>query len=781
MPRHRASESRARYVARALLHSRGWNIESVPRGGTLFEESEYKSNKRIAECFSGRSKSGPGDAYPDFLLLDNATSGKPVLVVETKPSTAQHDDAKADAVHYAEALRAGGFAVLAAAVSGARQEVCEVSGLRRTTRGWKELTIQGNPIDWIPSPEQVSRLLARTGRVTVEPEVPHPDALARQADLLNEILRDCKITDALRPIYAATFMLGVWYRRVPVAPSKVLVEVNRSASAALKAGGRADLSKSLRLDVENTALANRAWEVVQILQQLNIRSLSREHDYIGQLYETFFRYTGGNTIGQYFTPRHIIAFMCEIVNVRPGDIVFDPACGTGGFLIGALNRMTRETGFLYEESVKHIKDHLFGMESEPATAALCVTNMLLRGDGKTGIRQQDCFTDRAFPNRPVNFVLMNPPFPHRSTDTPTIDFLDRGLEALDTRGLLASIVPYSLLVKTTDWHRQILKRHRLRMVATLPPDLFLPYSQFNTAFIVLEKGVPHGSAKAFFCRIHNDGFKLKKKRRVDAPGSTLPDLLRHYENKTAKVGLCANATITGGTPEWSPEAFVKSPGPSHEDLSAGLDRHIRNHAAFYIRHGNRLRPTGKASATLDSRLFDVKGDKRLVKYGPFKLGDYFEVELGGKDEVEDLDDGPIPMVTTSEYMNGVTAWKDVRDPYPAGTITVATDGSIASSFVQEAPFYAFYKVALLYPKRGVKLPHEALYFISYLITRERWRYVYARKLGKTRLLDTELRVPYRAGKPDFRFMASAVKRCSAWPLIALFAATQEVGVPQRGR
>ncbi len=768
LARLRVSESRARYVARDLLNSRGWKLEPVPKGGSLFEEAEYKSNPKIARCLAGQSKSGSGDAYPDFLLVDGARSSKPVVVLETKSSTAQHEDARGDATHYGDALWRGGFNVLAAAVSGDDREVCEVAVLRRTSKGWQELTIGGKPIDWIPSPEQVAKILARAGKVTVEPETPNAEALARQADLLNEILRDCNVHDALRPIYAATFMLALWHRTVSVDPARVLVEINRSAAAALRASGQPELSKSLRLDDKNNALASRSWEVVQILQQLNIQSLSREHDYIGQLYETFFRYTGGNTIGQYFTPRHIIEFICNVVGVRQTDTVFDPACGSGGFLIGALNRMTREAGVPYEEGVTLVNDHLFGMESEPATAALCITNMILRGDGKTGITQRDCFVDKKYPGREVDFVLMNPPFPHKQTDTPTTDFIDRGLASLRTRGLLASIVPYSLLVNPTGWHRQILKRHRLRLVATLPPDLFLPYAQFNTAILVLEKGVPHADAKVFFCRVHNDGFKLKKKRRVAAAGSVLPAVLKRFEDRSAELGLCANATLRESTKEWSPEAFVKSPVPSTADLIDGLDKHIRKHAAFYVMHGQRLGAVEAASAILDSGLFGVRVGKNKYEYGPLSLSAYFDVELGGKDEVEDLEPGPIPMVTTSEYMNGVTAWKEFDRPYLPPLITVATDGSIASSFVQEVPFYAFYKVALLFPKQGVSMPHAALYFLSYLISQERWRYVYARKFGKTRIERTELRVPYRDGEPDFDAMADAVRACSAWPLVKLF-------------
>ena len=99
----------------------------------------------------------------------------------------------------------------------------------------------------------------------------------------------------------------------------------------------------------------------------------------------------------------------------------------------------------------------------------------------------------------------------------------------------------------------------------------------------------------------------------------------------------------------------------------------------------------------------------------------------------------------SEFMNGVTTWKKPNYLYPAPSITVATDGSVCSSFVQEFPYYAFYKVAILTPKKDKKIPIDAFYYIAYLLNRERWRYVYARKFGKGRISKTKIiAFPYSA-------------------------------------
>ena len=132
----------------------------------------------------------------------------------------------------------------------------------------------------------------------------------------------------------------------------------------------------------------------------------------GQLYETFFWFTGGNTIGQYFTPRHIARFMADLCEVSSKDKVLDPACGTGGFLIAPLYKMIGDTNPTRKELAALVRKHLVGFETEPVTAALCVANMILRGDGATGIVKGDCFTSDQYPVGRMTVVLGNPPFPH---------------------------------------------------------------------------------------------------------------------------------------------------------------------------------------------------------------------------------------------------------------------------------------------------------------------------------------------------------------------------------
>lgn len=774
MKTKRLSEQRARTVARELLSFRGWDIRPVSSGGQLLEEAEYRAYPTLVKIFDGKSKTGDGIGKPDFLLVDSARGLRPQVVIDTKAQAADLAKSIKDTEHYGDAISASGNEALSVAVAGAEKELCEVRVLRKVNGGWKDLTLHKRSIDWIPSPDQTHRILSVRGSTEVAPERPPDHVLSEQAMRLNEILRECKIKDEFRPIYAATFMLALWFGEVSTDPALVLEQVNTNAERALKSAHKADLSQSLRVDAENEKLADRAWEIVDILKKLNIRSFLQEHDYLGQLYETFFKYTGGNTIGQYFTPRHIIDMMCEMTDITPKDVVFDPACGTGGFLIGSLRRMVRMEKLDYETAIEKVRKNIYGMESEPATAALCITNMILRGDGKSGVLRADCFAKTAYPQVPVDVALLNPPFPHKKTDDPPQRFLDRALSSVRNRGLVASIVPYSLLVNTDEWHRAVLRANRLLAVITMPSDLFNPYASFNTAIIVLQKGVPHGNSHVFFARLWNDGYKVKKNQRVPQPGSQIQTIIDAYDKKIEIPELTAHRAISADTSEWSPEAFISNAVHTDHDFLVGFEDHLRAHAAFYLSNGyHLLHPNEVAGTASAPTAFSAKSPLSLdgVTVGPFDLSEYFTIELGGRDEIEDLgDDGNVPVVSTSESNNGVTAWKRANSIYHPPAITVATDGSTCSSFVQEFPFYAFYKVAILRPILGKKIPIDAFYYVAYLLRRERWRYVYARKFGKARLSNTVLVGPIKGDRPDFARMAQLTQQCAAYPVVSSFRA-----------
>ena len=188
-------------------------------------------------------------------------------------------------------------------------------------------------------------------------------------------------------------MLALWHSHGAIRRDTryILSDINKECREAFKDAGRVDLVNSLRVEESNDKLREKTRRIATILERLNVTVLTAEHDYLGHLYETFFRYTGGNTIGQYFTPRHITKMMADVCEVTKNDIVLDPACGTGGFLISCMDRIARIHRLSRKQMVSVVQQHLIGFEDEPTTAALCIANMILRGDGSTGVHRADCF------------------------------------------------------------------------------------------------------------------------------------------------------------------------------------------------------------------------------------------------------------------------------------------------------------------------------------------------------------------------------------------------------
>lgn len=124
--------------------------------------------------------------------------------------------------------------------------------------------------------------------------------------------------------------------------------------------------------------------------------------------------------GQYFTPRPLIAAMVDVIQPTVRDTVCDPACGTGGFLLGAYEYVTRHNANLTPEDREHLqRDFVRGNELVDATARLAAMNMLLHGmatpNGESPIAVKDALT--ADPGDRYSVILANPPFGTKSSVT----------------------------------------------------------------------------------------------------------------------------------------------------------------------------------------------------------------------------------------------------------------------------------------------------------------------------------------------------------------------------
>ena len=265
-------------------------------------------------------------------------------------------------------------------------------------------------------PEQTLRILRTSGMTEVSSEWTETGFwLSKPSTSMRYSVSATSKTSGVPQMLPSCWPFGM-VKFQPIRPWYFWSKSIPNAAAALKKAKKPELSQSLRVDTENDELASRAWQIIDILKKLDIRTLT-DHDYLGQLYETFFRYTGGNTIGQYFTPRHIVDFMCDLAGVTSKDTVFDPACGTGGFLIGALKRMIRLEHLAYEEAITKVRDNVFGLELVVDHRCALRNEHDSAGGWQAGVIKGNCFTLLDYPSKSVDFALLNPPFPHKKKKT----------------------------------------------------------------------------------------------------------------------------------------------------------------------------------------------------------------------------------------------------------------------------------------------------------------------------------------------------------------------------
>lgn len=734
------SEVRTYRLIEELVAIQGWKNS----GARLLAQQEYRGVPTLKAALANASKSGAGIGFPEY-VLQRVSDEQPLAVFEGKAHASEIAKAIKEATHYADALYAAGFQPLAVAVAGTEDARFEVRVLKRKGTQWLPITYEGTPISWIPGPEEIERIFKTSGEVELRPQVPAPEVLNDKADEINGLLRESGLKDDFRPGVIGAIMLALWKdgKNIRRDPAHILNDINTACEKAFWDAKKVPLAQSLKVDQANQKLAIRAPRICQILERLNITTLTAEHDYIGALYEEFFRYTGGNTIGQYFTPRHIAKFMADLCEIDAEDVTLDIACGTGGFLIAAMQRMQEASKLSRSQIVKIVKKKLIGLETEPVTAALCVANMILRGDGTTGVKKMDAFDDAGFPFEEADVVLMNPPFPHKKTDDPPEKFVSRALEGLKRKGLAAIILPSSLLVKADKraWREDTLSENRLEAVFTLPKELFQPYASATTVIVVLRKGVAHGTThETFFCRITNDGFRLKKGVRVHQPGSVLPKCLINFKRRLEEVEFCSLARVDEAAGGWAPGSYIKAAPLSNEDSKFIIGQVIRNRTAFVVRFAPQLAAMeASLAAGIGGMAVANQTNSQKLQIKPGTIGQYFAIGYGQRElhSKDGLTEGPALIVSSSGMDNGCYGFFDFPDLLEPPFVSVPSTGSIGEAAVQTRPCGVVDDCLILKPRHNV--PLEMMYIAAATLRREAWRFDYGRKMTPKRIADFPMR------------------------------------------
>ncbi|MCK9397012.1 MAG: N-6 DNA methylase [Methylobacter sp.] len=262
--------------------------------------------------------------------------------------------------------------------------------------------------------------------------------------------------------------------------------------------------------------------IVEYLQDINLNKT--DLDSKGRAFETFMDSFFRGSFGQYFTPRPIVKFIVDVMPITHESLVLDTSCGSGGFLLHALEKVRREADEFYEPDSKEHWQHwhdfaekrLYGIEINEQISRAAKMNMIIHDDGHTNVisadgllkdgKLQELSKNNGFKYGRFDFIITNPPFGSAvkltekayldtytfgQRDTSWLDLKNSGVKNRDTQstevlfieqchqfltagGYLAIVIPDGVLTNSSLQYvrDQIEDWYRIVAVVSLPQTAF---------------------------------------------------------------------------------------------------------------------------------------------------------------------------------------------------------------------------------------------------------------------------------------------------------------------
>ncbi|OZG32112.1 MULTISPECIES: N-6 DNA methylase [Rickettsieae] len=299
--------------------------------------------------------------------------------------------------------------------------------------------------------------------------------------------------------------------------------------------------------ITNEEITLDAKSIVYVVGELEqIALLKTEKDIVGEAFETFAESKLVGEKGEFFTPREIVKLAVQILDPSPNQTIIDPACGSGGFLIYALEhvwkKMDHDRTYKNSTDINRLKKQIaekcfYGLEKEIDLVKICKAYMTIIGDGKSKIVQENTLhpihefqvktkelittqKDGEIELNTFDFVVTNPPFGSKikvlkedckyfelghqykkegnsfirtnkvKETEPQELFIERCLQLLKDGGKLAIVLPETYLHAPSKKHVLdfLVKENNIIAVIDLPHNTFRPYCNAKTCLLVLEKG-----------------------------------------------------------------------------------------------------------------------------------------------------------------------------------------------------------------------------------------------------------------------------------------------------
>lgn len=777
------------------------HFKSDPLFKSIKWEEQKSNNKRISELLKGESKGGgKGNGYPEF-LISFPTNSNFLIVVECKASIQKHEsndrnnakDYAVDGVlHYARALK-DDFNVVAVAVSGQDETELLVSHFY-----WKKNAENFSEVDDTKLLQIEDYMQVFDDQFFISDFYTRDIAL--KARELNEEFHLRSITEDKRCTMVSGMLLALidqkfseQYESIPTT-----LELGQAMLAAIDAVFEAEddmVRNKSALIAEFSTLLNEplfahtsinntnthkaedtlttAKYFISYLQRFVLPLIKHSnigYDVLGRFYIEFIRYAQSQQKqGLVLTPPHITELFCDLAEIRLSDVVYDPCCGTGGFLVSAMQRLFKIAG---NDTAKRrdIRQHqLCGVEIRPAMYTYACSNMRFRGDGKSNLYNGDCFlhTQLIRDNHQPTVAFLNPPYDVGPAGQ--MKFIEHALDTINPQsdGRVVAIVQMSCAIKNEKEliavKKRLLAKHHLKALLSMPDDLFYPVGVV-TCIMVFEANKPNKGRKTWFGYFKEDGFEKRKHLgRIDARnnyGEIKKRWLLAYKNQDEIPGLSVRKEITAND-EWCAEAFMETDYSTLSDED--FIRKLRDYTAFLIGRSNPFDNFCYTNKPLLINKLKVSTDG----WRWFRVGDYFDAPYKATAHnainltiCENDTDNSIAYITRTDVNNGCKNYvvnEGFTDIEIGNAITIGD--TTATIYYQENEFICGDHMVVVRSKFLNK--YVGMFFIS-LLNRERFRYNYGRAFNKGIIANTKLKLPAIQNangeyEPDWQWMEDYIK------------------------
>jgi len=272
--------------------------------------------------------------------------------------------------------------------------------------------------------------------------------------------------------------------------------------------------------------------------------------------------------GQFRTPRHIIKLIAELVEPQLGNRIADPACGTGGFLLGAYQYMVTQldknkkylqpdedgfirnsvSGLLTKKVSDMLNDSLYGYDIDVTMVRLSLMNLMMHGVDTPHIDYKDTLSKGFTESNQYQIIMANPPFTGSidkgdinesfklGTTKTELLFVENIYNLLKMGGTAGVIVPQGVLFGSgkafVEARKILIEKCELKAVITMPSGVFKPYAGVSTAILIFTKGGE--TENVWFYDMQSDGYSLDDKRaKLDGYGD-LQDIKTQYKKRDQK-------------------------------------------------------------------------------------------------------------------------------------------------------------------------------------------------------------------------------------------------------